>query len=131
MENSQTVLLGFKCKSAGMSFRGRLYKAWYTEEIPKSDGPYIFQGLPGLILKITDENGQYDFTAIGIEKNKMVIYWRNEDNIVSISRADFRKMQQNFFENPSIFMTGKAYDESGKEISLQNKNRLYIPLELE
>ncbi len=131
LENSEKNLLGYKCKSASTTFRGRQYQAWYTEDIPKSDGPYIFHGLPGLILKITDKNGQYDFTAIGIEKKKMDIYWRNEENIVPISRENFRKMQQNYFENPGIFMPGKAYDETGREISLQNRKRLYMPLELE
>ena len=125
------TLLGYKCKSASTTFRGRKYKAWFTEEIPKSEGPYIFNGLPGLILKITEENGLYDFTAVGIEKKTMDIYWRNEDTIIPVTRENFRKMQQNYFENPSIFMSGKAYDESGKEISLPSQRRLYLPLELE
>ncbi|WP_392437344.1 GLPGLI family protein [Cruoricaptor ignavus] len=129
--NSEKTLLGYKCKSASTDFRGRKYNAWYTEEIPKSDGPYIFQGLPGLILQITDEVGTYDFTAVAIEKKKMNIYWRNEENIVPVTRENFRKMQQNYFENPGIFMSGKAFDQYGNEISLQNKKRLYLPLELE
>lgn len=131
LENSKSTILGYNCKAASMIFRGRQYRAWYTEEIPKSDGPYIFGGLPGLILKVTDESGQYEFIATGIEKKSMEIYWRNEDSILSISRGDFRRLQQNYFENPSIFMSGKAYDETGVEISLQSRKRLYFPLELE
>ncbi|MBS1549384.1 MAG: GLPGLI family protein [Bacteroidetes bacterium] len=131
LTNEKKYLLGYLCKSATLTFRGRKYKAWYTEEIPKNDGPYIFQGLPGLILKITDEHGQYDFTAVGIVKKKMDIYWRNESGIETVSRENFRKIQRNYFENPGIFMSGKAYDDTGKIISIPINKNLYAPLELE
>lgn len=131
LTNEKTSLLGYLCKSAKLHFRGRNYVAWYTEEIPRNDGPYIFSGLPGLILKISDEQGNYDFSAVAIEKKKMDIYFRNENNIQLISREDFRKIQRNYFENPTLFMPGKAYDETGKEISSQISKRYYIPLELE
>ena len=124
-------LLGYQCKSAKLNFRGRNYLAWYTDEIPKSNGPYIFGGLPGLILKISDEDGIYEFTAVGIEKKKMDIYFRDEKTIHQVSRDDFRKIQRNYFENPSLFMQGKAYDETGKEIPPQTVTRHYTPLELE
>ncbi len=131
LTNDKMILLGYKCKSAKLSFRGRNYVAWYTDEIPKSDGPYIFSGLPGLILKISDTEGIYEFTAVGIEKKKMDIYFRNEKTIHHISRDDFRKIQRNYFENPSLFMLSKAYDETGKEISPRSVIRHYSPLELE
>jgi GLPGLI family protein len=131
LTNEKKSLLGYLCKSATLTFRGRKYRAWYTEEIPKNDGPYIFHGLPGLILKITDEQGQYDFTAVGIVKKKMDIYWRNESSIETVSRENFRKIQRNYFENPSIFMSGKAYDDVGKIISIPINKNFYTPLELE
>lgn len=124
-------LLGYNCKSAKLNFRGRNYKAWYTEDIPKNDGPYIFQGLPGLILQITDQTGTFDFTATAIEKKKMNIYWRNEKTVMPISRDDFRKIQRNYFENPTFFSTRKAFDESGKEIKSTLPPKVYNPLELE
>lgn len=44
---------GYTCKKATLDWRGRKYTAFYTEEIPLSNGPYKFKGLPGMILEIS------------------------------------------------------------------------------
>ena len=124
-------LLGYICRQAKLRFRGRNYTAWYTTEIPFFSGPYLFGGLPGLILQISDDEGEYAFTAIAIQKKKSAIYWRNEDNIVNISREDFRKLQRNYFENPGFFIQGKAYDQSGNAIVPKLPSKPYNPIELE
>ncbi|MDW8297210.1 MAG: GLPGLI family protein [Raineya sp.] len=62
-------ILGFPCKSATTTFRGRTYKAFYTEKIPLSDGPWKFGGLPGLILEIASQDGVYKWTAIEYSQN--------------------------------------------------------------
>ncbi|MCY1635974.1 GLPGLI family protein, partial [Marinifilum sp. D737] len=49
------------CKMATCNFAGRNYQAWYTIEIPISDGPYKFKGLPGLIVRIADVNKEHVF----------------------------------------------------------------------
>lgn len=130
LTNNKSTILGYQCKSAKLTFRGRNYVAWYTPEIPKNDGPANFAGLPGLILKIADEHGDYEFSAIAIEKKKMNIYWRNEKNIISLSRADFRKIQKNYFENPALFLHGKAYDSNGNVIVPKFPSKIYNPIEL-
>lgn len=130
LSNDNKIILGYHCKSAKLMFRGRNYVAWYTVEIPKNDGPANFSGLPGLILKISDDKGEYEFSAIAIEKRKMNIYWRNEKSIIPISRDDFRKIQRNYFENPGFFLSGKAYDANGKEIVPKLPSKPYNPMEL-
>lgn len=67
-----TAILGYQCKKANTSFAGRNYTAWFTTEIPISEGPYKFRGLPGLILKISDSEKQHVFTIIAIEKPKFI-----------------------------------------------------------
>ncbi|MBL3547166.1 GLPGLI family protein [Chryseobacterium sp. KMC2] len=52
------------CKKAAVTYKGRNWIAWYSTEIPLPYGPYKFSGLPGLIIKITDEKGEYDFELI-------------------------------------------------------------------
>ncbi len=44
----------FDAQKATTEFAGRKWTAWFTEEVPFSDGPYKFKGLPGLIVKIED-----------------------------------------------------------------------------
>lgn len=51
-----------KCKQATLKFRGRDYIAWFTEEIPISEGPYKFNGLPGLIVLIHDITNRYTWS---------------------------------------------------------------------
>lgn len=57
----------YLCKKATTHFAGRDYVAWYTLEVPVSDGPYKFNGLPGLIVNIEDTNGEHRFELTGIE----------------------------------------------------------------
>lgn len=57
----------FICQRADVSFGGREWTAWFTTEIPISDGPYKFAGLPGLILKISDKKGYWDFELRDLE----------------------------------------------------------------
>jgi GLPGLI family protein len=56
------------CNKATVKLEGRNYVAWYTPEIPISDGPYKFWGLPGLILKVTDTENHYEFSLESFEK---------------------------------------------------------------
>lgn len=55
---------GYKVQKATMTFGGRIWTAWFAPEIKISDGPYKFLGLPGLILKLEDDKGDYRFTFI-------------------------------------------------------------------
>lgn len=54
-------LAGYQVQKATTSFSGRDYIAWFTPEIPITDGPYKFNGLPGLILEISDNQNYYSF----------------------------------------------------------------------
>lgn len=67
-----TVILGYRCQRAYTSFAGRDYTAWYTTQIPISEGPYKFNGLPGLIVKIYDSKNQHRFTLTSIKKLKYI-----------------------------------------------------------
>ena len=65
---------GFKVQKAKTNFAGRNYTAWFTSEISISDGPYKFNGLPGLIVKIVDGNEYYVFELIGFKSLKDPIF---------------------------------------------------------
>lgn len=63
-------VLGYLCHKAETEFRGRKWHAWFTMEIPYNFGPWKLGGLPGLILKAEDNEGLFNWTAIGIEQPK-------------------------------------------------------------
>ncbi|MBP1637690.1 MAG: hypothetical protein H6Q18_479 [Bacteroidetes bacterium] len=74
MEDSIKKIIGYNCQKAECDFRGRHWTAWFTPDIPISDGPWKFSGLPGLILEAYDDNKQYYFGITGIQKeNKKLI----------------------------------------------------------
>jgi GLPGLI family protein len=57
------TILGYKCYCATTDFKGRHYTAWFSPDIPYSYGPYKFNGLPGLILKVQDSQNFFTWTA--------------------------------------------------------------------
>lgn len=94
ISSKSKTILGYTCQCATVSFRGRDYEAWFTADIPLSYGPWKFQGLPGLILEVTDSRNEYRFTANGIqqvkgEKNIMIF----DEEIRSIKRNRALKME--------------------------------------
>ncbi|HCD9236008.1 TPA: GLPGLI family protein [Elizabethkingia anophelis] len=60
-----STILDFKVQLAEASLGGRKWKAWFCPDIPVQDGPYRFNGLPGLILKVEDTNKDHSFILVG------------------------------------------------------------------
>ncbi|WP_300687349.1 GLPGLI family protein [Chryseobacterium sp.] len=55
----------YNAQKAVTSFGGREWTAWFTTDLPFQDGPYVFYGLPGLIVKIEDATGSHSMTLAG------------------------------------------------------------------
>lgn len=91
-----TVILGYACHRATTSYAGRNYLAWYSPQIPISEGPYKFNGLPGLILKVSDTKNQHCFTLNSIKKisNQQSINLRI-GSFVEITTEDYVKIMRN------------------------------------
>lgn len=68
IEDEIKEIKGYKVQKATTSFAGRDYIAWFTPEVPISDGPYKFGGLPGLILEIADTDKDWNFEFFGLEQ---------------------------------------------------------------
>lgn len=86
LTDSVTNLLGYECKGARCNFRGREWLVFYTEDIPLSEGPWKFYGLPGLIMKASDKNGHYTFECIGIKSKA--------DRPITIYNVPFNKVKR-------------------------------------
>jgi GLPGLI family protein len=105
LDDEEKTILDYVCKKATCSYRGRDYTAWYAPEIAMTDGPYIFSGLPGLILEISDAADHYHFTINGFEQARDYdpIYLRTK-NIVKSSRNEVRKMVENAAKDPESML---------------------------
>ncbi|KUG13039.1 GLPGLI family protein [Elizabethkingia sp. HvH-WGS333] len=132
LEKESKTILGYTCHKATTEYRGRKYTAWYTTDIPISSGPYVFEGLPGLILAISDSKDHFNFTAIAMDKNPREIYLNNGKYIIKVSRDQFRKVQKNYHSNPGFYINGGAYNADGTEVKVDPRySKPYNPIELE
>ena len=68
LEDGDSIICSYPCKRATLDFRGRKWNVWYSLDLPYSDGPWKFCGLPGLILSAEDSSNQFSIHCIGIEK---------------------------------------------------------------
>lgn len=106
--DSTKTVLRYACQQATSNFRGRQWTAWFTTDVPVSDGPWKFGGLPGLIMEVYDKGRHYYFTIIGLEKvtEEPILYTEStskKDKYIKIDRVDFLKASiQNFFNSKSI-----------------------------
>ncbi|MDY3537351.1 GLPGLI family protein [Riemerella anatipestifer] len=62
--NESETINTFSCKKATLHYKGRDWVAWYAPEIPLPYGPYKFTGLPGLVVKIESEDGEFSFELV-------------------------------------------------------------------
>ena len=95
LESDTLIVCGYTCKKAITTYFGRNYTAWYTPEIPISEGPWKFFGLPGLILKVEDDREHYSFECISIEKPTWcsTIYTR-ESKPYDVPKKRFYELQK-------------------------------------
>lgn len=67
--NETKKINNFLCSKATVSFRGRDYIVWFTNEINTPFGPWKLGGLSGLILEVYDTTGFFKISATKIEIN--------------------------------------------------------------
>lgn len=97
---SETKMIeSYSCKKATGKYKGRHYIAWFTESIPIPDGPYVFKGLPGLVLEVYDPNDYVHFKIISFKKiEKSIILMKN---VFATKYSSYYKAKQNMIENPA------------------------------
>ncbi len=89
---SDTTSIGnILCQKAETQLGNRNWIAWFATSIPISDGPYKFSGLPGLILKISDEQQYWNFDLAGISKIDKAI------NVLFFNRVPIKIKNKNAF----------------------------------
>ncbi len=93
--NETKKINNFNCKKATTSFRGRIYTAWYTSEIPTKYGPWKFKNLPGLILEVSDTKKEFVIRAIEIIKRgatfKLNPILKEKSKFISIDQYVIKK----------------------------------------
>ncbi|WP_321347844.1 GLPGLI family protein [uncultured Draconibacterium sp.] len=84
------IIDSYICNAATTQFAGRKYIAWFTKNIPISEGPYKFNNLPGLIIMIYDTERQHKYELLSIVKSKtiepIILY---DKNYISVTPEEY------------------------------------------
>lgn len=140
MTDSTKTICEYECQQAVGSMYGRTWTVWYASELPLNYGPYVLQGLPGLIMSAKDSEGLFDFVAVGIEtapegavisayeaedaqkcSRKRFLEMRSESEGMSQQQIVDRILNQNSDGNKKTVYA--VVDENGKEISNQETTK--------
>lgn len=133
-DDTLTVCEKYGCMKATTRFRGREWSVWYTTEIPLNAGPWKFCGLPGLILRVEDESGDYRWDCVGLgSAPEELIYYRTA-TVTQTTREKYRLHLKSYHENPLWFLS-----EGEKKLQVRTRDRMldetwtvpYNPIELE
>lgn len=125
------IINGVLCQKATTFFRGRNWLAWFANDYPTQTGPYIFGGLPGIILEIEDLKKEYFFSMISISKKIDNILFPNKG--IKINNQQLNKLYIDYFEDPYRKMKERGvvnfYDENGNQLPTPDFDKKKIEIQ--
>lgn len=131
LHNEYKEIDSMKCQKATTHFRGRDYTAWYSQEVAVAEGPYKFKNLPGLVIELSSDDGDYHYSLNMLKKNDEEI-----DLVESVALNDrnhYLKELKKVADNPSYKMQqadqARGMDQKdyidGKEVNKNEKYKLF------
>lgn len=122
LQSEQKMIHNYICKKASLFFGGRLWEAWFTEDIPISDGPYKFHGLPGLILEINDSKKDYHFVTTSISKQNET--FKLSSSFIKTTKKDYSTLVNRLIADPALFVRESIMKNSGVVMKGTDGNHL-------
>jgi len=124
--SEQKMIGKYKSQKAETNYGGRNWIAWFTTELPFADGPYIFSGLPGLIVSIQDSNNDYSFNLIEVKKGGNIFDARKKT--VKIDWKKYETLAKSYFNDPfninsKGWKTATFTDPKGNTVDISVKNK--------
>ncbi|NME68632.1 GLPGLI family protein [Flammeovirga aprica] len=114
--NESKVIKGYNCILAKAEYGLYKVEAWFTPEIPVSDGPYLFAGLPGLILSLNNQENKHSFLIEEIQSDTTVMLTDNITGRAMLEPLSFKKAYRNMLKQRKLLELG--YD-------IEKNNPLY------
>jgi len=121
--SEQKMIGKYKSQKAETNYGGRNWIAWFTTELPFSDGPYVFNGLPGLIVSIQDSNNEYSFNLIEVKKDGNIFDARTKP--IKIDWEKYETLAKSFFNDPYDINTKVAM---GKTVTFTSPNGIVMDI---
>lgn len=111
----------YSLQKATTKINGREWTVWFSNEIPVSEGPYLFKGLPGLVFFANDNVGDYNFELLSLNKNDLVndyfpsIMKKNID----LTAEKYQKVYKSYILDPTKQLREGIYvDDSGIKMKM-------------
>ncbi|AZQ65644.1 GLPGLI family protein (plasmid) [Flammeovirga pectinis] len=93
--NNTKNINGFYCIQATTTYGFYEIEAWFTPEIPVSDGPYLFAGLPGLIISLNDQNNMHSFMIDEVASDSTIMLTDNISGRKFLAPIGIKQAQKN------------------------------------
>lgn len=103
----------YEVQRAETEFAGRVWHAWFATDIPLQDGPYKFCGLPGLIIKVEDADGDYSFDLKEAKKVETAASVSERGTVMKVKRKDFEKQMALYRKDPASVMNSASQGRFG------------------
>ncbi|WP_126973133.1 GLPGLI family protein [Gynurincola endophyticus] len=114
---------GYESKKATISWKGRDYEVWFTEELPFTTGPWKFTGLPGLVLEVTDKSGDISITYEGFdmfdEPRPLTIF---QGTPKTVSYKIFLTTKEKFQDNTGAYLESLTSGNPNSKIMISSPN---------
>lgn len=112
----------YSCQKAVLSYGGREWVAFFTSQIPILDGPYVFHGLPGLIVKLYDTNKQYDFSLVQVKKGNDDLYDVRTPKSLNINWNTLEKLSKQYYSDPYANMKPNSASNVSRKVTFSDEN---------
>ena len=134
MEEGDTIIAEYPCQKATGFWRGHKWTVWFTMDIPVSEGPWKLGGLPGLIMKASENSEHYSFTCVGISKANDKLF--NLPDTKKMTKSTFKKIQEltemgvndirGMLQNTLGIDPGEIKDQNGEVIKMEKVELIFI-----
>ncbi len=102
LEAEEKKIGDLQCKKASTTIDGEKVTAYYTEEVPISDGPKLYYGLPGLIVELKTPQFEYHLTSLQISDGNQTIEMPKEGK--KVTREKFEAMKEEKMGKNGVFI---------------------------
>lgn len=131
-----TTILQQSCQKATTFYRGRNYIAWFAPSIPYRLGPWEFTGLPGLILRISDTQGQFNFECTELLKQGKDASYKDYTNCKEAPKKKVKELRRLFATDMNSFdqiewgVSATVQNADGTTSPYKQRIRPYNPIDL-
>lgn len=129
ISNLKDTINGIEVLKALTIYGGRRYIAWFAPSIPISEGPYVFRKLPGLIVKIYDDEKNFVFILTDYNNKSINCYLRDDIDgpFKEVSYNEWVKVRTENYFNPSTkYQSTKDAKEQYRKTVLRRDRYLLL-----